>query len=183
MQSQNEVLAYMKSMAFKQQRMHVYIRGGIVKTLIAVTVALQLVACGGGGGGGSSSGANNSAQSSNVKGSSADAGATVSSSSTSATTPSSQPSASATGTLTLKWVAPVARADGTPLSLSDIDGYRIYYGNSAGNYPYSVSVSDATTQQVIVKNLASGIYYVVMTTYDVDGRESGYSVVVKKSVS
>jgi hypothetical protein len=83
----------------------------------------------------------------------------------------------------LGWVAPVARADGTPLSLADIDGYHIYYGNKAGSYPNRVKVTDATLQQVTLKNLASGTYYIVMTTYDVDGRESGYSMMVKKVAS
>ena len=45
-----------------------------------------------------------------------------------------------TGSLTLQWTAPVARADGTPLYLADIDGYRIFYGASANNYPNRLEV-------------------------------------------
>jgi hypothetical protein len=85
--------------------------------------------------------------------------------------------------LTLSWTAPVTRSDGTPLSLADIDGFYLYYGTSPGNYPNHVNVTDGTTQEVTLNNLAVGTYYIVMTTYDVDGRESSYSVMVKKATS
>lgn len=87
-----------------------------------------------------------------------------------------------TGDLTLSWVPPVARADGTPLSLSDINGYHIYYGVSAGNYPNRVDVADGTAQAVTLSSMPTGTYYVVMTTYDVNGLESGYSTEVNKNV-
>jgi hypothetical protein len=87
-----------------------------------------------------------------------------------------------TGSITLNWKAPVTRADGTPLSLADIDGYRIHYGKSAGNYTSHVNVADGTAQSVILTDIPLGTYYLVMSTYDVDGRESGYSSVVSKNV-
>jgi hypothetical protein len=108
---------------------------------------------------------------------------TAASVSTSTSTTSGQSSPTATGSLSLSWVAPVARADGTPLSLADIDGFHIYYGNKPGNYPNRVKVTDVTAQRATLKNLASGTYYVVMTTYDVDGRESRRSGTVKKTAS
>lgn len=90
--------------------------------------------------------------------------------------------ATLTGSLTLKWKAPLTRADGSPLSLADIDGYRIHYGNAAGNYTSHVDLADGSAQQVILTDLPLGTYYLVMTTYDVNGRESGYSAAVSKSV-
>jgi len=86
-----------------------------------------------------------------------------------------------TGTLTLQWTAPVTRADGTPLSLADIDGYRILYGDSAGNYPNRLEVPDGTAQSATITDIPVGTYYIVMTTYDVDGRESAYSSMVAKT--
>jgi hypothetical protein len=76
----------------------------------------------------------------------------------------------------------VARTDGTPLSLADIDGYRIYYGPSANNYPNRLEVSDGTAQSAIITELPVGPYYIVMTTYDVRGLESAYSSMVTKNV-
>jgi hypothetical protein len=192
----------MKCILLKQEKMCWSVRSRIVKVLIAATIAAQLVACGGGsGGGGAASGSDTSTQTSSgatsASGNSTSNGGTSSgtsngtsnggtSSGTSNGTSngtSSPPSASATGSLSLSWVAPAARADGTPLSLADIDGFHIYYGNSAGSYPYNVNVADGTVQTVTLKDLAIGTYYIVMTTYDVDGRESARSVVVKKTVS
>jgi hypothetical protein len=85
-----------------------------------------------------------------------------------------------TGSLTLQWSAPATRADGTPLSLSEIDGYRIYYGVSAGDYPDWVDVADGTAQTVTMTDMPAGTYYLVMTTYDVSGNESAYSSMVTK---
>ncbi len=87
-----------------------------------------------------------------------------------------------TSSLTLQWTAPVARSDGTPLTLADIDGFRIHYGNSAGSYTNHVTVADGTAQKVTLTDIPVGTYYLVMTTYDVDGRESSYSSVVTKTI-
>jgi hypothetical protein len=170
----------MKYMALNQQERHALIRSGIVKSLLTVMVVMQLVACGGGGGGGGGGSGASGSGSGTVSSSGT---STAASNSTSKSTTSGQSSAKATGSLSLSWVAPVARADGTPLSLADIDGFHIYYGNKAGSYPYRVTVTDGTTQQATLNDLAIGTYYIVMTTYDVDGRESGYSAMVKKSAS
>ncbi len=86
-----------------------------------------------------------------------------------------------TGSLTLSWTAPVSRSDGTPLSLSEIAGYRIYYGSSAGNYPNSVDITNATATSASVSNVQAGNYYVVMTTYDTAGLESAQSGAVAKT--
>ena len=147
--------------------MHALIRGGIVKSLLTIVVMIQLVACGGGGTSGSDSGT--------MPSSAATSGTSTSSS-------SDQSSASATGSLSLSWVAPAARADGTPLSLADIDGYRIYYGTSAGSYPNQLDLTDATAQAATITDLPAGTYYLVMTTYDVSGLESAYSSMATKNV-
>ena len=158
----------MQYAGLNQQGMHMFIRAGIVKSLLMVMIVMQFVACGGDG----ASGSGNSMVSHSAAASNA---STYSS--------SGQSSASATGSLSLNWVAPVARADGTPLSLADIEGYHIYYGDKAGSYPYRIKIADGTTQQITLIDLAIGTYYIVMTTYDVDGRESDYSAMVKKSAS
>jgi hypothetical protein len=87
-----------------------------------------------------------------------------------------------TGSFDLKWTAPVSRKDGSPLSLSDINGFKVYYGKSKGKYTHYIDVSNGTAQKVKVKDVPVGTYYVVMTTYDSDGRESGYSYSITKTV-
>ena len=86
-----------------------------------------------------------------------------------------------TGSFTLNWTAPATRADGTPLSLADIAGFRLYYGDSAGSYPHSVNIADGTAQSATVTDVPVGTHSVVMTTYDVEGRESGYSAEISKT--
>ena len=87
-----------------------------------------------------------------------------------------------TAQVILAWVAPVEREDGTPISMSEIAGYRVYYGMSEGDYTNEVDISDRGTMQATLSGLLSGIYYIVVTTYDMEGRESSYSPVVIANV-
>ena len=92
-----------------------------------------------------------------------------------------KPVTSATrGAFTLKWTAPKTRSNGSPLSLADINGYRIYYGKSPGKYSEVFDVADGTAQSAKVTNLPAGTYYLVMTTYDNSGLESKHSKEVSK---
>jgi hypothetical protein len=138
-----------------------------VTMLVTAILSGQLVGCGGGGGG-----SNDVTTSDSI----------VSSASASSGSEPVSSGEDATGSFTLSWTAPATRSDGTPLSLADIDGYRIYYGDSQGYYPNSVDVNDGSLQSVIVDNVPVGSYYVVMTTYDVNGLESAYSSSISKNV-
>ena len=66
--------------------------------------------------------------------------------------------------------------------MSEIAGYRVYYGTSQGNYSNQVQVAGSATMQVTLSNLVAGTYYIVVTTYDNDGRESDFSQVVTRSI-
>ena len=81
------------------------------------------------------------------------------------------------GQLALSWTAPTENVDGTPLT--DLAGYRIYYGDSSRDYSDMADVADpvATTHSI---TLISGSYYVAMTALDADGNESAYSNEVVK---
>ncbi len=85
------------------------------------------------------------------------------------------------GGLTLSWVAPVERADGTPLSPGEIAGYRVYYSATEGDYRYSDSLyinsrgGSVDSASVPATLPIERPVYVVMTTVDVDGRESAFS--------
>lgn len=81
--------------------------------------------------------------------------------------------------VSLTWQAPQENEDGS--ALTDLAGYRVYYGLTSGNYTDSLSIdsSDATSHSM---TLSSGSYYFAMTAVDADGNESGYSNEVVKSV-
>jgi hypothetical protein len=80
-----------------------------------------------------------------------------------------------TGSASLSWTAPVTRADGSALALSEISGYTLYYGASAGNYPNSLNINDGSATSATITDLPLGTYYAVVTTLDSGGRESSYS--------
>ena len=82
-------------------------------------------------------------------------------------------------TVSLNWQAPTENTDGT--LLTDLSGYRIYYGLRSGDYTDSVLVGAATTTSHALE-LESGEYYFAMTALDADGNESGYSNEVIKVV-
>lgn len=77
----------------------------------------------------------------------------------------------------MTWVAPSEREDNSPISLTEIAGYRIYYGETQGSYPHLFEVNDAYDLDVnsAELKLASGVYFAVVTTVDTEGRESAFS--------
>lgn len=106
-----------------------------------------LTACGGGGGG---------------SGTSAD----------SSTDPGDS---SETTSVTITWVAPSSRTDGSPLSLSQIARYEVNYGRSSGEYTDTITVNDATATEAVIPNLENGTYHIAVRVYDTNGLDSRFS--------
>ena len=84
------------------------------------------------------------------------------------------------GVLTLNWVAPTENVDGTPLT--DLAGYRIYYGDSSRAYLNSADVNDSGATSYAL-TVPSGSYYVAMTALNLSGDESAYSNEILKSTN
>ncbi len=82
----------------------------------------------------------------------------------------------------LEWTAPSTRTDSTPLSLSEIQGYRVYYGTSPNNLTMLVDLNDDTITDFRVDSIPSGNYYFAVTAYDMDGVESGFSNIINTDV-
>ncbi len=72
-------------------------------------------------------------------------------------------------------------ADGSPLT--DLTGYKIYWGMSPGDYPNSVTLDHPGIVTYVIENLTPGTYYLVATAFDSNGVESEYSEVVVQRVS
>lgn len=79
---------------------------------------------------------------------------------------------------TLSWDAPTTNTDGT--DLTDLAGYKIYYGTSPGTYDSVIDTGDVTTYKIT--DLTPATYYFVVTAYDKGGNESAYSNEVSKTV-
>jgi len=52
----------------------------------------------------------------------------------------------------------------------DLAGYKVYYGISQGNYPYSVDVGNATS--CTLKGLTAPVYYIAVVAYDTSFNQS-----------
>ena len=87
------------------------------------------------------------------------------------------------GTLstTLSWTPPTENEDGT--ALTDLDGYKIYWGTTPGNYPNSVTINNEGLTTYVVDNLVPGTYEFVATSFNTAGVESVYSNPATKVVN
>ena len=63
-------------------------------------------------------------------------------------------------------------------ALTDLAGYKIYVGRETGQYSEVVSVDTPGLARFVVDNLPLDTYFVVMTAYNNEGIESGYSMEV-----
>ncbi len=71
--------------------------------------------------------------------------------------------------------AQVTLAWDPPENEQDIVGYKVHYGNSSGNYDTSIDAGNQTSYTIT--GLESGkIYYFVVTSYNIYGYESSYSI-------
>lgn len=82
----------------------------------------------------------------------------------------------------LAWVTPATRADGTPLSTSELAGYEIYYTNDSGSVNVSVPVAGGNTVSAVVGNLTSGTYHFSLSAIDTSGLKSALSTVASVTI-
>ncbi|WP_405233557.1 putative Ig domain-containing protein [Lentisalinibacter salinarum] len=86
----------------------------------------------------------------------------------------------AMGSVTLSWSPPTENTDGT--ALTDLAGYRIYWGTTSGSYPNSVTIDNPGVTTYVVENLVPDTYEFVATSYNTSGVESDYSAPATKTV-
>ncbi len=85
------------------------------------------------------------------------------------------------GAATLSWIPPTQNVDET--ALTDLSGYKIYYGTQKGNYPNSIAINNPGVTEYVIENLSgSNTYYFVITAFDSQGNESGLSNIASKSI-
>lgn len=84
----------------------------------------------------------------------------------------------AVSSATLSWDAPTTNSDGSPLT--DLTGYKVYYGTSSGSYTESVDIGNTTGS--VVDGLSAGTWCFAVTAYDTSGNESDYSNEVCTSI-
>ncbi|HEX9023545.1 MAG TPA: fibronectin type III domain-containing protein, partial [Geobacteraceae bacterium] len=76
------------------------------------------------------------------------------------------------GNSQLSWTPPTTNTDGS--QLTNLAGYKIYYGTASGQYTQAVNAGNVTSYTIT--NLTNGVkYYFAATAYNTAGVESGYS--------
>lgn len=106
--------------------------------------------------------------------------------STQGTSPGTQtstpgPVTKATRNVEVSWSAPIRNTDGS--ALTDLAGYRVYYGTSPGSLSQSVDVPTAGAIAYVVQGLQTGTWYFAVAAYTNTGLESTRSSVVSKTIS
>ena len=86
----------------------------------------------------------------------------------------------ATGSATLSWMPPTQNADGSPLT--NLSGYKVYWGTTKGSYSNSVTLSNAGLTSYVVGNLVPGTYYFATKALTSTGRESAFSSTGTKTI-
>ena len=70
----------------------------------------------------------------------------------------------------------------TPLAPEEIGGYNIYYGTTQGAYNQEFNITDGTATSAILDLPRGFIYFLVVTTIDIDSRESVFSEFISVAV-
>lgn len=73
----------------------------------------------------------------------------------------------------LSWNAPTLNEDGS--ALTDLAGYKIYYGRSSGSYSNLIRIDNASVTTYVVENLSPDTYYFAATAFNTSGVESRFS--------
>jgi hypothetical protein len=90
--------------------------------------------------------------------------------------------ATASGAATLSWTPPTSNTDGS--SLTNLSGYRIYYGTSSSSLTQTVQINNPGISTYMVESLSSGTtYYFGVKAITSKGAESALSNVASKKVN
>jgi Putative Ig domain len=89
-------------------------------------------------------------------------------------------SVSGTAAVTLSWTAPTKNTDGS--TLTDLAGYWVHYGTSAGSYTRSVQLPSKSLTSVVIEDLTPARWYFAVKAYNSSGVESVFSGSVNKLI-
>jgi hypothetical protein len=82
---------------------------------------------------------------------------------------------------TVSWEAPTTNTNGT--ALTDLAGYRIYYGLSPEDFSRSVQINTVGLQTYVIDNLEPGTWYFAVMAVTADGAESALSDIAVKTIT
>lgn len=83
-----------------------------------------------------------------------------------------------TASVSLSWNPPTTNVDGS--QLTDLAGYKIYYGRNPGSYTDSVRIDNPGITNFVVDNLVADTYYFAASAINASGFESRLSSETQK---
>lgn len=87
---------------------------------------------------------------------------------------------SGTGSATLSWTPPTSNTDGS--SLTNLSGYRIYYGTSSSSLSKTVQITNPSISTYVIDDLSAATWYFAVKAVTSSGVESGLSNKVSKTI-
>jgi hypothetical protein len=84
------------------------------------------------------------------------------------------------GSATVSWTPPTRNTDNSVLT--NLAGYRIYYGTSSSSLNQSISIANASVSRYVVENLSPATYYFAVKAYNTAGAESTLSNQASKTI-
>jgi hypothetical protein len=87
----------------------------------------------------------------------------------------------ANGSVTVSWNPPTTNADGS--AITDLAGYRIYYGRAPDDLEYTVQIGNPGTTRWVVENLSPATWYFSMTSVNDFGLESVRTAVGSRTIT
>ena len=84
------------------------------------------------------------------------------------------------GSARVSWVAPATNTDGS--ALNNLQGFRVYYGNSASTMTRNTTINDVTARAATISSLAAGTWYFAVRAVNVGGTQSDVSNVASKTI-
>lgn len=85
------------------------------------------------------------------------------------------------GSAVVSWVAPTANTNGTPLT--DLAGFRVYYGTSSTSLSQNRTISDVTARNTTITGLSPGTWYFAVRTLNARSIESADSNIASQTVA
>jgi len=88
------------------------------------------------------------------------------------------------GTAKLSWTAPLTRENGESISMGELDGYEIRYGQTSNITAMTgeTEIRAASTMEYTVEDLDNGVWHFAVRAVDVNGMFSDWSTVVSKEI-
>lgn len=157
----------------------------IRKFLPILCASVMLAACGGGGGGSGGGGTETGGTSASPTPPTSNSSSSGSTGNT-ASGSSAEKAGSQNGahTVKLSWTAPSTREDNTPLALSEIAGYEVYYFQDGSSQDQGATqiINGGSTTSTQLDISSAGTYFFAVAAIDRNGQASSLSNYVSATV-